>query len=63
MRRKCWNAFPIQRLQRKPLVSDPGMHHKHMHHARAVMYVGFANPQRIPGAIATRDFAYLGRGP
>ena len=27
MRRKCWERFPRHRLQRKPLVSDPGMHH------------------------------------
>ena len=30
---------PRHRFQRKPLVSDPGMHH-----ARAVMHVGTANP-------------------
>ena len=27
MRRECRERFPRQRLQRKPLVSDPGMHH------------------------------------
>ena len=27
MRRECQERFPRHRLQRKPLVSDPGMHH------------------------------------
>ena len=27
MRRECRERFPQHRLQRKPLVSDPGMHH------------------------------------
>ena len=27
MHRECRERFPRQRLQRKPLVSDPGMHH------------------------------------
>ena len=27
MRRKCRECFPHHRLQRKPLVSDPGIHH------------------------------------
>ena len=27
MRRECRDPFPRHRLQRKPLVSDPGMHH------------------------------------
>ena len=27
MRRECWERFPRHRLQRKPLVSDPDMHH------------------------------------
>ena len=27
MRRECREHFPRDRLQRKPLVSDPGMHH------------------------------------
>ena len=34
------NVSPRHRFQRKPLVSDPGMHH-----ARAVMHVGIAYPQ------------------
>ena len=58
-----------RRLQRKPLVSDPGMHHG--------MYVtsvswcmsgsltrgGGENVPGIPGACATRYFVYLARGP
>ena len=57
--RKCRERFPHHRLQRKPLVSDPGS---------AVMHVGIANPwwqENIPdilGAFATRSFAYLVRG-
>ena len=35
--------FPRHRLQRKPLVSDPDMHHGTC--ARAVMHVGIANPR------------------
>ena len=27
MHRECWERFPHHRLQRKPPVSDPGMHH------------------------------------
>ena len=27
MRRGCWERSPLHRLQRKTLVSDPGMHH------------------------------------
>ena len=39
MRRECRERFPRHRLQRKPLISDPCMHH-----ARAAMHVGIANP-------------------
>ena len=46
MHREC-RGIPRYRLQRKPLVSDPGMHYgtctTHVHDARAVMHVGFAN--------------------
>ena len=66
MRRKC---FPRHRLQRKPLVSDPGMHH-----GTCVTHVpwcmsgslfsgGGENVPGIPGACATRNFTYLARGP
>ena len=37
MRRECRERFPRHRLQRKPLVSGPGMHR--------VMHVGIAYPQ------------------
>ena len=67
MRRECWERLPGHRLQRKPLVNHPSMHH--MRHARAVMHVGVANQwwrenvPGIPGACATRNFIYLARGP
>ena len=42
MRRECRERFPRYRLQRK---SDPAGHgSRHVRHARAVMYVGIANP-------------------
>ena len=47
--------FPRHRLQWKLLVSDPGMHH-------GTCY-GVGNVPGIPGACATRNFTYLGRGP
>ena len=40
MHRKCRERFPHHRLRREPLVSDLGIHH-----ARAVMHVGIANPR------------------
>ena len=58
------NAFPRHRLQRKLLVSDPGMHH-----ARAVMHVGIAYPRwrgkrsRHSRRMRIRKFTYLVRGP
>ena len=36
--------FTCHRLQRKPLVSDPGLHRGTCGHARAVMQVGMAEP-------------------
>ena len=56
-------------LQRKPLVSDPGMHH-----CTCVTHVpwcmsgslsrdGVENVPGIPGACATHNFTYLVRGP
>ena len=64
MRREC-----RERLQRKPLVCDPGMHH-----GTCVTQVpwcmsgsltsgGGENVPGIPGACATRNFAYLVRCP
>ena len=69
MRRECRGRFPRYRLQSKPLLSDPGMHH-----GTCVTHVpwymlgsltrdGGENFPGIPGACATRHFAYLVRGP
>ena len=69
MRRECQERFPRHWLQRKPLVSDPGMHH-----GTCVTHVpwcmsgsltrgGGENAPGIPGACATRNSAYLVRGP
>ena len=58
------NVFSRRRLQRKPLVSDPGMRH-----ARSVMHVGIAYPRwrgkrsRHSRRRRTRNFTYLVRGP
>ena len=57
--------FP-HRLQRKPLVSDPGMHHD-----TCVAYVPWCmtgslirgGGENVPGACATRKFTYLVRDP
>ena len=62
-------TFSRHRLQRKPLVSDPSMHH-----GTCVTHVpwcmsgsinrgGGENVPGIPGASATRNFSYLVRGP
>ena len=69
MRRECCERFPHHRLQRKPLVSDPGMYH-----STCVTHVpwcmsgsltrgGRWNDPGIPGVCATHNFAYLARGP
>ena len=68
MRRECRERFPRHRLQRKPLFSDPGMHH-----GTCVTHVpwcmsgsltrgGGENDPGIPGACATRNFTYLAKG-
>ena len=55
-------TFSRHRLQRKPVVSNPGMHH-------GIMHDGIGNPRwggnvpGIPGACATHNFTYLSRGP
>ena len=53
-------TFSRPRLQRKPLVSDPGMHH-----CTCVTQIrgGEENVPGIPGACATCNFMYLVRGP
>ena len=69
MRQECRESFPRHRLQRKQLVSNPGMHH-----GTCVTHVpwcmsgsltrgGGEVVPGIPGACATRNFAYLVRGP
>ena len=69
MRRECWERFSRHQLQKKPLISDLGMHH-----GTCVTHVpwcmsgsltsgGGENVPGIPGACATRNFAYLARGP
>ena len=69
MGRECLERFPRHRLQRKPLVSDTGMHH-----GTCVTHVpwcmsgsltrgGGENVPGIPGACATCNFKYLARGP
>ena len=40
LRPECRERFPRRRLQRKPLVSDPGMHH-----GTCVTHVGITNPR------------------
>ena len=68
----CWNAgniSPRHWLLRKPLVNDPSMHHgtgvKHVPWCMSgsLTYGGGENVPVIPGACATRNFAYLVRGP
>ena len=43
MRRECKERFPHHQLQRKPLLSDPGMHHGAC--VTHVMHAGIANPR------------------
>ena len=69
MHRECRERFPRHRLHRKPLVSDPIMHR-----GTCVTHVPWCmsgwltpgcreNVPSIPGGCATRNFAYLVRGP
>ena len=69
MRRECRERFPRHQFQRKPLISDPGIHH-----GTCVTYVpwcmsgtlshvGGENVPGIPGACATHNFTYVVRGP
>ena len=68
LRRECRERFPYHRLQRKPLVTDPGTHH-----GTCVTHVpwwmsgsltrgGRANAPGILGSCATRNLTYLVRG-
>ena len=69
MHRECQDRFPRHRLQRKPVVSDPGMHHgtcvTHVPWCMSGSLIcgGGENVPCIPAACATRNFAYLLRGP
>ena len=60
---------PHHRLQRKPLVSNPGMHHgtcvTHLPWCTPGSLTGGGgeNVPYIPGACTTRNFTYLVRGP
>ena len=68
MHRECQERFPCHRLQRKPLVSDPGMYHgtcvTHVPWCMlgSLTSAGRENIPSIHSACATRDFAYLARG-
>ena len=69
MRLEWRERFPRHRLQRKPLVSDPGMHRGTC--LKLVSWCmpgsltrsGGENVPGIPGACATSNFTYLVRGP
>ena len=69
MRRECRERFPRHWLQRKPLVSDPVMHHgtcvTHVPWCMSGSLIreGEENVPGIPGACASRNFTYLVRGP
>ena len=66
--RECWECFPRHRLQRKPLVSDPGMHHgtcvAHVPWCMSgsLTHGGGENVPGFPNACTTRNFTYLARG-
>ena len=61
------NVFPRHRIQRKRLVSDPGVHHgKYVVTwcmSGSLTRGGGENVPGIPCACATRNVAYLARGP
>ena len=67
--RECRERFSRHWLQRKPLYSDPGMHHgtcvTHVPWCMSgsLIHGGGENVPGIPGACATRNFTYLARGP
>ena len=69
MRRECRERFPHHRFQRKPLVSDPGMHHgtRDMHVPWCLLgSLNRSDGENVPGipcACASGNFAYLVRGP
>ena len=69
MRQECRECFPLSRHHRKPLVSDPGMHHDtcatHVpwYMSGSLTRGGGENVPGIPGECAARNFAYLVRSP
>ena len=69
MCRGCWERFSRYRLQRKPLVSDPAMHHgmcaTHVPWCMtgSLTRGGVENVPGIPGACTNRNITYLVRGP
>ena len=69
MRRECRERFPHHQLQRKPLVSDPFMHHDTCDTRVPWCMKGSLtrgvgeNVPGIPGVCTTRNFTYLVRGP
>ena len=66
--RNAGNVFPHCRFQRKPLVSDPAMHHgtfvTHMPWCMAGSLT-CGDVENVPGSrlMRTRNFAYLARSP
>ena len=66
---KAGNVSHRHRIQRKPLVNDPGMHHgKCVTHvpwcmSRSLTRGGGESVPDIPGACATHHFTHLIRGP
>ena len=67
MRRECREHCPCHRLQRKSLVSEPGMHHgacvTHVPWCMSGSLTRGGDENGIPGAWATRNFTYLAIGP
>ena len=68
MRRECRKRFPRHRFQRKPLVSDAGMHdgtcvtHVLWCMSGSLSRAGGKTVPDIPNACSTRNFTYLTRG-
>ena len=66
MHRVCRKRFSHHRLQRKPIVSYPGMHHGTcVTHVPCCMSGSLTRGggENVPGACATHNFAYPVRGP
>ena len=66
MHRECREHFPCHWIRRKPLVIDPGMHYGTcMTHVPWCVsgWITRGGEENVPRACATRNFAYLARGP